>query len=369
MNIAIVTWLGCGNFGTALQSYALFRKIKDLGYNAYILQSFNKHFRLKSLLKYFLSKVGFIEWRKKRVINKDYALKKLYSFQEEEYNIINIYTPLQYKHLLRNTDVFVSGSDQIWNAWHIFNPFYFLDFAEGKKRIAYASSIGTSDFPDKYKDQITIFLSRFSHIGVRERTGAEAISALLHRKDIIQVLDPTFLLDPSEWLELSKKAVVELRLPSKYILCYLIGNNSHYVDQVLAVKKAYGIEDVIIIPAIENKTFSVPDITAIYTAAGPKEFVYLIAHATVVCTDSFHATAISINLSVDFVEFLRFSDTDEKSQNSRIYDVLNHFGLCSRLYSSQSKEWMDCIDYKPVQARLADDRTRSINYLVNSIEH
>ena len=368
MNISVITWLGNGNYGTSLQSYALCQKLGNLGYDVSFLPYFDKDFKLKSFLKGILASIGIIQQKEKKMFEKTDALRKLYSFQQEKYKICHIYFPNQYKKLLYQTDVFVTGSDQIWNAWYNFNPFYFLDFAKDKKRVAYASSMGTADFPEKYKADIKKLLSRFSHIGVREQTAVNAISTLLQQNNIVQVLDPTFLLEAHEWKNLAEEAEIEFILPSKYILCYLIGNNPHYAEQLISVKKAYGIDDIIIIPAIENKTFHIPGAT-VYTAAGPKEFAHLIQHATLVCTDSFHATAISINLSVDFVEFLRFKDTDEKSQNSRIYDILEHYNLRSRLYSSETDEWTRKIAYSPVQSQLAKDRTKSINFLINSIEH
>ena len=369
MRISLVTWLGNGNYGTALQSYALYQKLKLLGYDISFLPYFDRHFRLKSILKGVLSVVGILQRHDKKKFVKTKALKKLYAFQKEKYEIRHIYFRKQYKRLLNQTDVLVTGSDQIWNAWYSFNPFYFLDFAKDKKRIAYASSIGTNDFPEKYKGEIKKLLSRFSHIGVREQAAAKAVSTLLNRDDVQQVLDPTFLLEPHEWNELAKEADVEQKLPSKYILCYLIGNNPHYTKQLLNVAAKCGIKNIIIIPAAENKSFSVPE-SIVYDAAGPKEFVFLIQHATLVCTDSFHATAISINLSINFIEFLRFKDTDKESQNSRIYDILNHYGLRSKIYSSDDEEeWLKEIDYTLVQAILAKDRIESAKFLIDSIEH
>ena len=187
-------------------------------------------------------------------------------------------------------------------------------------------------------------LSRFSHIGVREQTAVNAISALLQQDSIVQVLDPTFLLEAHEWKDLAKEADIEFKFPSKYILCYLIGNNTHYAEQLISVKRTYGIDDIIIIPAAENKSFHVPD-SIVYTAAGPKEFVYLIQHAALVCTDSFHATAFSINMNTP------------------------HYNLRSRLYSLETDEWTKRITYTPVQTQLTEDRIKSTDFLINSIEH
>ena len=124
----------------------------------------------------------------------------------------------------------------------------------------------------------------------------------------------------------------------------------------------------VIIPAEENSDFSV-DGAVLYNAAGPLEFVKLIENAAFVCTDSFHATAISINLNVDFVEFMRFENSDKASQNSRIYDVLTHYGLMDRIYTEDSADWSTAIDFAKPNAQLKTDREKSLDYLTNAIEH
>ena len=86
------------------------------------------------------------------------------------------------------------------------------------------------------------------------------------------------------------------------------------------------------------------------------------------CTDSFHATAISINLNIDFVEFIRFENSDKASQNSRIYDVLSHYGLMNRIYKANDDSWSKKIDFLNSNKRLSEDRKKSLDYLVNSIE-
>ena len=209
---------------------------------------------------------------------------------------------------------------------------------------------------------------KFSHIGVRECEAVKVLSELTGRKDIIQVLDPTFLLTPVDWQEMSKQAVFEIEIPKKYILCYLIGQNDWYKEQLLDVRSRLGIEDVVIIPAVENPEFAISD-SIVYKDASPVEFVWLIQHSTLVCTDSFHASALSINHSVPFVEFMRFKDTDKKSQNSRIYDLLSHYGLMGCIYQQKSCAWMEPIKYEHVQDILAQDRKNSLDYLVNAIEN
>ena len=105
-----------------------------------------------------------------------------------------------------------------------------------------------------------------------------------------------------------------------------------------------------------------------YHEAAVAEFIYLIAHASWVCTDSFHATAISINLSKNFTEFLRFKDSDRGSQNSRIYDVLETFKLQNRLYNEMQDMWSKPIDFKESHAILNRLRIDSTDWLINAIE-
>ncbi len=365
--IALVTWLGKGNYGTILQSYALYRKLEDLGYEVFFLIFFSFKSGLKSTVKYLLYLLGILRLKRKCLYFVTPKLRKVYNFQKDYYRTKEVYTKKQYERLLSETDIFITGSDQIWNTRYFFNPFYFLDFARNRKRIAYASSLGSPFIPKLYISSVKSLLSDFAYIGVREESAVNALSDLLNRDDIQQVLDPTFLLLPYDWKLLSESANIDFSLPKKYILCYLIGNNEFYFNQLKDIKEKSKIYDIIIIPAEENSEFSFMD-AKIYKDAGPKEFVYLIKHATLVCTDSFHATAISINLSIDFVELLRFSDEDLNSQNSRIYDLLGHYHLAYKFYLKESDKWRNPINYIKVQTILDNDRKSSLKYLTNAIE-
>lgn len=368
--IVIVTWLGNGNYGTSLQSFALHKILQNQGYNVAFLQYLPKCFTYKDGIKIFFNKFGISisnikNFLKNRMLSiKDKKIKK---FINDNYNLKIIYSQKQKQKLLQATDVFITGSDQIWNTKYNFDPFYFLDFAGSNKRIAYASSMGISDFPNEHKAEIKRLLLKFSHIGVREKTALESISRLLNRNDIQQVLDPTFLLDNKEWTTISKDAFLEFKVPQKYILCYLIGNNPWYKEDLRKVCCVLGIQNVIIIPAIENKDFQING-AFVYNGAGPLEFIKLIKEASFICTDSFHATALAINFQKDFVEFIRFKDTDEASQNSRIYDLLNHYQLSSRIYS-ENTDWFDKISYQKISKQLEFDRRKSLDFLLNSIEH
>ena len=369
--ITLVTWIGGGNYGTSLQSLALYRKLQELGYSVTFCAGCPKKFTVKNRIKRVLGVFG-IDFNsiKNRIKRNQLATKqrKLQGFIKDNYNLAKpINSTKQLDKLVNNTDVFVTGSDQIWNTVFIFNPFYFLDFAKDKKRIAYASSMGIIDFPDEHKPKVKSLLSKFQHIGVREQTAVKAISTLLDRSDVQQVLDPTFLLDKNDWSNISQSASIEIDIPPRYIFCYLIGNNPWYKEQLIDVMESTGINTVIIVPAVENKDFECQGAT-IYDAAGPLEFIKLIKDATFVCTDSFHATALSLNMEKPFVEFMRFSDESKGSQNSRIYDLLEKYNLNHHIYNKSDKRWVESIDYTSVTKLINDDRKKSLDFLVESIE-
>lgn len=362
--IAIITWLGQGNYGTTLQAYALRQTIEKLGYKPVFPLTFNVSFLYK--IKRLILRLLHSKKQKRTSPKKGLKYDKLYKHLES-YNILQIKNKAEYNKMIKDIPVFMTGSDQIWNTNHSYDPFYFLNFAKNRKRVAYASSIGTNHIPNKYRRKVKHHLIKFQHIGVRENSAVDELSRLTGRTDIVQVVDPTFLLSKSDWNELTKEACIEFTIPDEYILCYFIGNNEQYSIQLENIKKTYGIKHIIAIPSEEHPmVISSPDIF-VYQDAGPAEFVHLIQCATLVCTDSFHATALSINFNIDFVEFLRFSKHDSKSQNTRIYDLLQHYQLSERIYNPETELWSTRIDYIQVNEILEKDRANSLQYLSNSI--
>ena len=175
-NIVLVTWKGGGNFGTCLQSYALYRKLQDLGFSVRFLTGFPKKYSIKLYIKWILSIIGIKHIRKGP--KKSIQQIKRERFQQSCYKDVVVYTKHQERYFLKNTDCFITGSDQIWNTYYDFNPYYFLSFAKDKKRVAYASSIGTNSIKEDCKEDVRELLLRFSHIGVREKLAVNVLTQL-----------------------------------------------------------------------------------------------------------------------------------------------------------------------------------------------
>lgn len=99
-------------------------------------------------------------------------------------------------------DVYVSGSDQIWNPYIFqdkqFDPAFLLDFVREGRRIAYAPSLGVPQLPEDKAAELKRFLAPFSALSVREKRGQVLVREAAEREAKV-VLDPTLLLNGEDW--------------------------------------------------------------------------------------------------------------------------------------------------------------------------
>lgn len=360
MKVSLVTWWGDGNYGTNLQSFALYKKIEELGYDVQFVLKIG----VVNSIKAFFT---FICGQNKAVTKPNAKEQKIQSFKAT-YQLRTVYNILPKFKLRHETSVFVAGSDQIWNTQFYWDPFYFLSFAGHNKRISYASSIGTNAVNPKFQAKVKNYLLKFQHISVREQIGVNVLSALTGRTDIVHVLDPTFLLTAAEWKTMCQTAEIEIPIPDKFILSYFVGNRKGYNRQLQDIRQQCNIQNIINIPSFESNKGDFEHVIN-YCNAGPREFIKLLSAATVVCTDSFHAMALSINLQKDFIAFKRFDDTDLQSQNSRVDELLEHYNLSNQFYSPNNQAGQSHICFDSVQVVLAKDREQSLNYLTNALKN
>ena len=379
-HIAFVTWLGDGNFGTTLQAYALFTTFKKLGYAATYVWPFDLSWgsRLRRIprraVQIALGLFGLHPHRRSSPHpppSPPLKAAKLNRFLAEEIPQIHIRSRKNLHTLLDTTDAFCVGTDQLWNTYYSKDTFMLLPWAENKKRISYATSIGTKDIAPDMRATYRQALLKFDHLSLREESGRSAVAQLTGRTDIETVLDPTLLLSPEDWRSVARHAEFEAPLPAipskPFALCYLIGKVPSYAAQLAEVVRQTGLHRIIQLPSREAPAFSLPG-ALVYEAAAVREFVSLLDAASLVITDSFHATTLSILLEKPFVEFLRFQDHAPGGQNSRIHDLLSVFHLQNRLYAQDSVAWAEPLDYSPAASLLASARADSLAYLVNAIE-
>lgn len=367
MKIGLVTWYGTGNFGTDLQSYAFCEYLKRTGNEVILIPLFD--YEKLGLLYMMKRKLGLfknfiVTW----LLGSSTKLKRYNIVQSYKKKYLNIYplvlTQEQYKKCLTNFDAFFSGSDQIWNPYHLRN-FYLLDFAKEKPKYSYASSLGIYDMPVDKINTYKTFLNRYNRIGIREKDGTNIVNRILGKDKAITVLDPTFLLDKNDWINFSHLSSMEVKFKSPYMLIYNIGKSKNYDDLIVNIRSTYNIDDVVVVNSVEGRKYTIGKYNL--DKVSPMDFIKLLLNSKIVCTDSFHATALCINLNLNFINLLRFSNSDKKSQNSRIYDLLELFGLSNRIYKGESIPDLD-VNYNTANKILNRERTKSYLFIQQCLD-
>ena len=347
MKIKTITCHHVYNYGASLQAYALQHYLETLGHEVEIID-FNPWFhcdrynpfwmpknaigRAAQIIKIFpfMRYVWYPYKAYKGGMFKTWGRKAAFDkFEKEYYHLtpIKYYSSEQLQKKPPRADVYVAGSDQIWNTFseNGKEPGYYLDFGkESIKRISYAASLATSTIKEEYKVFIKEKLARFNAISVRENTGAKLL-ADLGIDNISVVLDPVFLLDKSEWQQLSLKGNLYGLSHESYVLVYdFLGNDENMISFV----KAYAKEKSLKIVSIND--FSERDYADInINNAGPLEFLALINNAACVVASSFHATAFSVILEKEFYTF----NLKGYNNSSRMLDLLSSIGLQERMNS------------------------------------
>jgi hypothetical protein len=201
---------------------------------------------------------------------------------------------------------------------------------------------------------------------MRETSGAELVKKLTGR-EVPVVLDPTLTLTAEEWERfMPKTSVVE----GQYIFAYFLSDDATMREEVKKLKQKTGLKIVTMPHMLKwikaDKYFG--DIE-LYNCT-PGEWMNVIKNAAYVCTDSYHGTVFSIINKRKFLTMCAYKDGDVKSTNTRIYEVLNKFGITERLYKNgQSIEKiLENINYDYVMEKLEVYREKSLEYIEHILE-
>ncbi len=361
-NIGLVTWFGTPNYGTNLQAYALYKELEERGFNVKIIKRFKTPFTLQNIKDNFFYAHGIRRFWKYGPDPTPCKTRRIQRFVRSEMNVAHIYTGGDLKRLLDWGDLFIAGSDQLWNCHDHFRGFEFLDFAGSKPRISYATSIGTRDIPDGLREKVKDYLTDFKYISLREQSGASSIASVTGRTDIATVLDPVLLRPCAFWDSVAAKS--EDAVPEGgYVLWYILGDPGRITPELVA--GATQGRPSIIVPSGEAPDFGIAGST-VASRAGIAEFVALLKSASLVITDSFHGTALSILFSRPFINLDRFRSGDAASQNIRLSDLLQTLGIPDRTWRGAP---LPPIDYTAVQSSLEALRQESAAFLDKALEN
>lgn len=361
---ATITWISYYNYGTYLQAYALQQVIKSLGYENNVLDDVDivkkENRDIKTEIKNFLFYITSNRFRKYYKSQKK-SFKAYDRFKKNHIILEKNISDISY--LNKKYDVFICGSDQIWNPNFLIlpkNKYYFADFVSDNK-ISYAPSIGVNNIPEIYKEEFIKLISTFKKLSAREPEGKDEMQRLIS-KEVTLVLDPTLLLKKEEWVKLIPSYKV---IQDKYILAYFLTQNNIYINAVqnFAKKRGYKLK-----MFFNNKNYS--NLADEVITAGPIEFLESIKNADFVFTDSFHGSIFSAIFNVQFVTFVRFKG-NKVGQNTRVVNLLSMMNLSDRLISENNISNIEClskINFKEVEISLDPHIKASLNYLIESID-
>jgi coenzyme F420-reducing hydrogenase beta subunit len=371
--IALMTWFTYHNYGTSLQSAALYQTLRGLGYEVDVIDYSPRGIRRTN--RPMNPSVSGFSKKAIRKIERHFASSPNYSPKGREILFeafldkkLSFTTPCptmaDLEGLNDSYDTFVCGSDQIWSPPN-FDPHFFLDFAGNDRlKIAYAPSVGLPCVDNQdIAMQMSKLCGRIDVLSTREESGSRIVSDLTGRK-VATVVDPTLLLDREEWVRVASETDFHIEEP--YLLAYMLGHDERQWGQVYALGKRLGLS-VRVIPVFLRDLEREGCITE---PVGPLEFVSLIAKARYVCTDSFHGVAFSVNLGVEFCAFERFKRTSKINQNSRIYNLLDKVGLRGRLMTGDADDeaLTDPIDWEGHEKRLSEERRASFSWLEDALK-
>ena len=214
-------------------------------------------------------------------------------------------------------DVFICGSDQIWNMTRHDDPVWFLYFTKGwdeKIKFAYAPSIADK-IPPQYYEHVREYIDNLNQVSVRESVDVDQLKEITG-KVVFHACDPVFLLSQNEWNEL----IPSPNIKEPYVLCYFISTGDYAVSVVKKLKEITGLDVLHVNVNVRDRFDSKWDIRN----CTPFEFISYIKNATYVCTNSFHCTAFSLLFKKNFIV------VPKKTANSRMENLMEKANICDR---------------------------------------
>lgn len=368
MKVGIITMHRVLNFGSALQAYALQQKIIDLGYGCEIIDyDFPpKHHKDKCFRNHLRKIYAFLRAMIMGFPNKK-KVKRFNNFYEKHYKLSSKkYTKDSIKENPPQYDVYITGSDQVWNPKHIGSDTNFLlSFVpKGRHKISYASSFATSSIPESYKSQYENYLKEYDLISVRESSGVKLVKDLC-AKDAQVCVDPVFLLSRDKWDQIAEESTVSCK--EKYILVYALYymfdpypelmNIINHVQKILGYKVVY-------LNGRKEDAFR-PN-SKVLKSEGPADFVQLIKNAEIVITTSFHGVAFSLIYNKPLMAIVRNNDTDDNRITSLMQCVgRNHSLFQYDIDCKLSRE--ELLSLKDTNHRIHEIINSSMEFLKHSL--
>lgn len=353
MKIGILTFHRAINAGAVLQAYAMQETLKIFGHESFVIDYkpeyvTNAYKPLRSISILHPRGTFYEIWS---AAFRDRRIKRYEEFLRNNFRLL----PLDQASAC---DLFILGSDQIWNSSITggrLDPVFFNQNLNIKAPIAIAyaaSTMSTDRLTEKDKRLLSSYLPKLDAIGVREKALSDHILKDFGIKADL-VLDPTLIAPKS----IFDRLITEKAPADEYLCFYEVWHNEYVENKARQLAKEKGLEFLGLCGA--DIRFPRKDIKQVYS---PDEFVSLIAGASHVVTSSFHGTALSLIFKKQFNVIC-----EEPHQAVRMQELL---ALINRqdLFSYKMEPTSNRpIDYKEVNNILDNYRKRSLRFLNENI--
>ena len=357
MKIGIMTfWWSNDNYGQQLQCFALQKYLRDAGHDAYLIRYDPRNDYIKKppwkkalkvlnplwLHRYLLNK------RKKLMLEKTYNLRGFEKFRSKYINQSEkvYYSYYELKENPPEADVYIVGSDQIWNP----NSYpsierqsgaYFLDFGNSLvKRISYAASFGKNELENDFVRFISPLLQKFYYVSVREKSGL-SLCKQCKIENAEWVPDPTMLLDVDVYRSLYEKE--PFKKPSKpYCFFYFLSNECDFsVKTLYAWAKKKNIDIIYVSAGLRIDKYK-------KNYATISEWIYLLENAEYVITNSYHCSVFSLLYRKKFGVVPLSGKNVWASMNTRIDSLFELFQIKERYIHSDFSVLETEVDWQSV---------------------
>ena len=287
MKINIITYHWSNNLGALVQSLCLKKFLEEnfensIEFNNYLPERLIKRERnsqinsvnFSFLIQVIQKKINLYFWKKK-IANLVVSKKKPVSF---------------------NKDIYIYGSDEIWNytnPFFGFDPYFFCEL-NNQKKIAYGCSIGNAETKIKSNmilEKIKKNLDTFKAISVRDQSSFNFVKNLSSLKPNI-VIDPCFLSDPEIFLP-DRSAYKEKFKKKDYILIYGDYFGKNEIQDILNFSKSQNLEIMSVgsINRWANKNI---------IKVNPTDLIFFIQNSKFVITSMFHGVMLSYKFKKQF---------------------------------------------------------------------
>lgn len=352
MKVAILTFSKEINYGAELQCFALKTMLEKLHHEVSVIDiqlPLVKRSLINRLL-HFPEKIYFsIFWN-----------KHIGSFTRK------YFTEQEIMEDPPKADVYIVGSDQVWNpeiTQRLSPLIYFFNFIKNdSKRVSYAASFGFETWTDEIlKPQVNKLLKKFSSVSVRENDGIE-ICKNTFEINAVEVCDPTQLLVEKDY-EVICGHFQKKKMTSNILYWKQIKNK-------VSEKVLCDFSDRIGVKVLKIGDFKINRRCINKPFLSVKQWLNAIRYSNFIVTDSFHCLSFCILFHRPFIILY-----DRKNRSNRIKSLLELLGLENRLFFSieELKKKLpeiygSTINYESIDMKIKEKKDFSINYLKQAIK-